>query len=328
MSIEPFFRSEPYFRDDPPDTRRDAITIRPDDDLYAVDAVDTPPTYAMGLAERLAALQHPEALPSSARIVLRNDALDTPFEQRTVTLEDLDLDEVLETFDPDADFDRETLPSAPYPAAILDDGATAVSWDVLPPPVPSFSNSIDLPWEPSSEPTSSEETPSPQNSSLWGKLQKFVTGISSKTRSQPPVSSSSFRRLSQRAMFELVWTYDNAALDALSSHIERILAIRRLGPEAYAEARVVDMLDNLLVVERGASDGIGISILRARIPEVARPMFDHALLRLENRGIVTLLVDDGNYDRGHDRGHDINQDGIFDPVRGHLNRCILLQPAS
>jgi hypothetical protein len=59
MSIEPFFRDEPYLRDDLPDTRKDAVTIRPDDDLYAV---DTPPTYAMGLAERLAALHHPDAV--------------------------------------------------------------------------------------------------------------------------------------------------------------------------------------------------------------------------------------------------------------------------
>ena len=54
MSIQPFFRDEPLFQlhDEPPDTRKDVVTRRPDDDLYAV---DTPPTYAMGLAERLAA---------------------------------------------------------------------------------------------------------------------------------------------------------------------------------------------------------------------------------------------------------------------------------
>ncbi len=332
MSIEPFFRDEPYLRDDPPDTRKDVVTIRPDDDLNDLYAVDTPPTYAMGLAERLAALHHPDAKPSSVEIVLRADGLGAPFELTTITLEDLDLDEALEDFDPDAEFDRQTLPSAPYPPAILDDGAAALSWDVLPAAIPSFPDSTDMPWGPGSDPSPSEETRSPVESSLWGKLQKFVTGISSKPRSQPPVSSTSFRRLSQRAMFELVWTYDNAALDALSSHIERILAVRRLGPEAYAESRIVDMLDNMLMTERGASDGLCISILRARIPEVARAMFDHALLRLENRGIVTLLPDasdqDRGHDSGHDRGHDRGHDGIFDPVRGQLNRCVLLQPPS
>lgn len=327
MSIEPFFRDEPYLRDDLPDTRKEAVTFRPDDDLYAV---DTPPTYAMGLAERLAALHHPDALPSSAQLVLRNDndGREAPFERTTITLEDLDLDETLEEFDPDEQFDRETLPSAPYPHAIVDDGAAALSWDVLPAPLPTFPDSTDLPWEPPSDPAPSEETRTPLQSSLWGKIQKFVTEISSKPRSQPPVSSSSFRRLSQRAMFELVWTYDNAALDALSSHIDRIVAVRRLGPEAYAESRIVDMLDNLLVTERNASDGICISILRARIPEVARAMFDHALLRLENRGIVTLLPEDGRHDERHDTEHDGAHDGIFDPVRGQLNRCILLQHAS
>jgi len=321
MSIEPFFRDEPYLRDDPPDTRRDAVTIRPDDDLYAV---DTPPTYAMGLAERFAALHHPDAVPSSQRIVLRTDGRETSYELTTITLEDLNIDEVHEDFDPDAEFDRETLPSAPYPTAILEDGTAAFSWDIPPAPLPTFPDSIDLPWDSASDPSPSEEPHPPRQSSLWGKLQKFVTGIGSKTRSQPPGSSSSFGRLSQRALFELVWTYDNAALDALSSHIERILAVRRLGPEAYAESRIVDMLDNMPVTERGTSDGICISILRARIPEVARAMFDHALLRLENRGIVTLLVDAS----GPASGHDAGQGGIFDPVRGNLNRCILLQPAS
>ncbi len=345
MSIQPFFRDEPYLRDDLADTRKDAVTFRPDDDLcddnHCDDnlcAVDTPPTYAMGLAERLAALHHPDARPSSVEIVLRTDALNAPFELTTITLEDLDLNETLEDFDPNADFDRKTLPSAPYPPAILDDSTAAFSWDVLPAPLPSFPDSTEMPWEPPSDPTPSEETHSLLQSSLWGKLQKFVTGISSKPRSQPPVSSSSFRRLSQRAMFEIVWTYDNAALDALSSHIERILAVRRLGPEAYAESRIVDMLDNMLVTERCVSDGIGISILRARIPEVARPMFDHALLRLENRGIVTLVPDDLPHDagfgakgaKGDPQPQMVKQgyDGIFDPVRGHLNRCILLQPAS
>jgi len=313
MSIEPFFRDELlHLRDDLPDTRKDTIRPdRPDDDLYPV---DTPPTYAMGLAEHLAAL-HADAQASSVEIVLRQDGVEGPFERTTVTIEDLDLDEPLEDFDPDAQFDRKTLPSAPYPPAILDDGAAGLSWDVLPAPVPSFPESPDTPWENSSDVPPAEESRPPISSSLWGKLQKFVTGIS-RPRSQPPVSSSSSRRLSQRAIFEIVWTLDNATLDALSSHIERIIAVRRLGPEAYAESRIVDLLDNLQATERSAHDGIGISMLRARIPEVARAMFDHALLRLENRGVVELLPDE------------LGHDGIFDPVRGHLNRCILLQSAT
>lgn len=307
MSIEPFFRDELHLRDDLPDTRKDAVTIRADDDLYPV---DTPPTYAMGLAERLAALHH-DAHSSSVEIALRPDGHEGPFDRTTITLEDLDLSEPLEDFDSDEQLDRKTLPSAPYPPAILDDGVAGLSWDVLPAPVPSFPDSSDQAIDPPSDATPSEET----RSSIWGKLQKFVTGMS-RPRSQPPVSSHSSRRLSQRAIFELVWTLDNAALDALSSHIARIIAVRRLGPEAYAESRIVDLLDNLQSTERGASEGMGISILRARIPEVTRAMFDHALLRLENRGIVELLPDE------------LGHDGIFDPVRGHLNRCILLQTAT
>jgi hypothetical protein len=306
MSIEPFFRDELHLRDDLPDTRKDAVTIRMDDDFYPV---DTPPTYAMGLAERLAALHHTDAQSSSVEIVLRPDGLDT---RTTITLEDLDLTEPLEDFDHDAQFERKTLPSAPYPPAILDDGAAArLSWDVLPADIPSFHDSSDLALDPPSDAAPSEET----RSSIWNKLQRFVTGIS-RPRSQPPLSSSSSCKLSQRAIFELVWTLDNAALDALHSHIERIIAVRRLGPEAYAESRVVDLLDNMQGTERGASEGICISMLRARIPEVARGMFDHALLRLENRGIVALLPDE------------LGHDGILDPVRGHLNRCILLQTAT
>lgn len=311
MGIEPFFRDEPHLRDEPADTRKEVVTIRHDDDLYGV---DTPPTYAMGLAERLAAI-HQDTTPSSVEIVLRADGSETPFELTTISLEDLDLDEALEDFDPDAQFDRKTLPSAPYPPAILDDGAANLPWDVLPAAVPSFSDFPEPSTEPPSEPASSEENRSPLPSFIWGKLQKFVNGIS-KPRSQAPVSSASSRILSQKALFEFVWTLDNATLDALSSLIERIIATRRLGPEAYAESRIVELLDNMMATERGTPDGIAIAILRARIPEVARPIFDHALLRLENRGVIALLPDDP--------GHD----GIFDPVRGHLNRCILLQPAS
>lgn len=308
MGIEPFFRDELLLRDDLPDTRKDVVTIRPDDDLYPV---DTPPTYAMGLAERLAAL-HPDAYPSSLDISLRADDLETTFDSTTVTLEDFDLTNPLEDFDPDATFDRETLPSAPYPPAILDDGAAGRTWDVHPPPVPTFPDSADLPWENSSEPPPAKDS----RPSLWGKLQRFVSGIG-QSRSQPPASSSaSSRRLSQRALFEFVWSLDNASLESLGGHIERILAVRRLGPEAYAESRIVDLLDNLHATERGFSEGIVISTLRGRIPEVTRAMFDHALLRLENRGVVELLPEDP--------GHD----GILDPVRGHLNRCVLLQPSS
>lgn len=308
MSIEPFFRDEPQLRDDLADTRKEVVTICHDDDLYGV---DTPPTYAMGLAEQLAAL-HADARASTVDIMLRSDGAEGPFEQTTVTLEDLDLAEPLEDFDPDALLDRQTLPSAPYPAAILDDGATTLPWDVLPAAVPSFPDSGDLPPESPSDAAPSSRAP--VSSSLWGKIQKFVNGIS-RPRSQPPVSSSTSRRISQRTIFELVWTLDNAALDALNAHIEHIIAVRRLGPEAYAESRIVDMLDIMHATERGAPDGIGISFLRARIPEVSRMMFDRALLRLEHRGIIALLPDEPG------------QDGIVDHARGHLNRCILLQPA-
>ena len=328
MSAEPFFRDEPSLRDELVDTRKEVVTIRPDDELYGV---DTPPTYAMGLAERLAAL-HADAQASSVEIVMRQDGLEEPFEETTVSLEDLDLDEPLEDYELDEQFERKTLPSAPYPPAILDDGAASLSWDVLPPPVPTFADSSDLPFGPASEPAPSVEIPSARSSSIWGKLQKFVTGIS-KPRSQPPISSASSRRLSQRAMFELVWTLDNAALDALAGHIGRIIAARRLGPEAYAESRIVDLLDHLTLTERGHGEGIGIATMRARIPEVARPMFDHALLSLENRGVVALLPDELGHEgfgaqsaEGGSKPQMFSQ-GIDDPVRGHLTRCILLQTA-
>ncbi|MBK9260999.1 MAG: hypothetical protein IPM54_14470 [Polyangiaceae bacterium] len=174
MSIEPFFRDEPLLRDEPPDTRKDVVTHRPDDDLYAV---DTPPTYAMGLAERLAALQ-PDGPSSSVEIMLQPEGLEAPFGLTTITLDDLHLDEPLEDFDAEAQFDRKTLPSAPYPPAILDDGAAGLSWDVLPPPLPTFADSSDIPIDPPSDAAPSEEPRSPISSSLWGKLQRFVTGIS------------------------------------------------------------------------------------------------------------------------------------------------------
>ena len=310
MSIEPFFRDEPHLRDDLADTRKDVVSIHHDEDLYGV---DTPPTYAMGLAEQIAAF-HAEARSSTVEIMLRPDGTEAPFELTTVTLEDLDLSDPLEDFDPDALLDRKTLPSAPYPPAILDDVATNLPWDVLPAALPTFPELDEAIPEPVSDAAPSEESRAPISSSLWGKLQRFVNGIS-KPRSQPPVSSSSSRRFSQRAIFELVWTLDNAALDALSAHIEHIIAVRRLGPEAYAESRIVDVLDTLHGHERAAADGVCISILRARIPEVSRMMFDQALLRLELRGVVALLPDEHG------------QDGILEQSRGPLNRCILLQPA-
>ncbi len=306
--MEPFFRDEPHLRDDSADTRKEVVSIHHED--YDV---GTPRTYAMGLAEQLAAF-HAEARASTVEIMLRPDGAQAPFDLTTVTLEDLDLDDPLEDFDPDALLDRKTLPSAPYPPAILDDAATNLPWDVLPAAVPTFPESPDSTPEPTSDVAPSEESRAPISSSLWGKLQRFVNGIS-KPRSQPPVSSSSSRRFSQRAIFELVWTLDNAALDSLAAHIEHIIAVRRLGPEAYAESRIVDVLDTLYAHERGTPDGIGISILRARIPEVTRTMFDQALVRLEHRGVIALLPDEPG------------QDGIFDHVRGHLNRCMLLQPA-
>jgi hypothetical protein len=312
MGIEPFFREE-SLRDDPPDTRRDTVTQRPDDDLYAV---DTPPTRLMGYADR-AALLHQSGQASSVGIVLRADQTEPPFELTTITLDDLDLGSPLEDFDVGEQGERKTMPSTPYQrTTILDDGAaSALSWDVLPPPVLTIDDPDDTYLDPPSDVPSSEETRSPVPSSLWGKLQKFVTGMS-KTRSQPPASGPASRRLSQRSIFEHVWTLDNAALDALSSHIEHIIAVRRLGPEAYAESRIVDLLDMMFATERIGPEGVGISVLRARIPEVTRPMLDYALLHLENRGTVMLVPDEP--------GHD----GIIDPVRGHLNRCILLQLAT
>jgi hypothetical protein len=177
-----------------------------------------------------------------------------------------------------------------------------LSWDIqLAAPLPSFPDSTDLPWEPRLRPCAFGRNTHAATIFPLGQIAKVCHRDQQQTsQSAANMSSLSSGRLSQRALFDLVWTYDNAALDALSSHIERILAVRRLGPEAYAESRIVDLLDNLLVTERTTSDGISISILRARIPEVARPMFDHALLRLENRGIVTLLVEDARHEAGHD----------------------------
>jgi hypothetical protein len=301
MSNAPFFRDEPFLRDEPPDTSRDEPSV------------DTPLTRAMGPGEHFAMLDA-EVTSGSVEILLRPDGLEAAFDLPTISLDDLGNDLPLDDFDEAERFDRKTLRSAPYPPAILDDSEATLTFDIPPAPLPSIPMPAEIASEPASDASPSEQTHAALPSSIWGKLQRFVTGIS-KPRSQPPISSASSRKISQRSIFDLAWTLDNAALDALSSHIDRILVMRHLGPEAYAESRVVDMLDAIADSDRNATEGVFIATLRSRIPEVARPMLDHALLRLENRGVVALLPDDPGYD------------GIMDPVRGHLNRCILLQQA-
>lgn len=309
MSNAPYFRDEPFFRDDAPDTSRD----EPSHSQSDVDTVDTPPTRAMGAAEQFALLEG-ESPSGSVEILLRPDGLEAAFDLPTISLDDLGNDLPLDDYDELERFDRKTLPSAPYPPAILDEETAPLVFDVPHAPVPSIPDSIDPASQPPSEAPTSDETRGGLPSSIWGKLQKFVTAIG-KPRSQPPLSSASSHRLSQKSIFDIAWTLDNASLDALSLHIDRILLLRRLGPEAYAESRIVDLLDSVADNDGTPSGGICIATLRARIPEVARAMLDHALLRLENRGVIMLLPDE--------HGHD----GIDDPVRGHLHRCVLLQTA-
>ncbi len=308
MSNAPFFRDEPFLRDEPADTSRDEPTQSSDEP-----SVDTPLTRAMGPAEHFAML-NAEAPSGSVEILLRPDGLEAAFDLPTISLDHLGNDLPLDDFEEAHRFDRKTLPSAPYPPAILDDSAGDLAFDIPPAPLPSIPMPAESAPGPASDVSPSEETRTALPSSIWGKLQRFVTGIS-KPRSQPPVSSASSRKIAQRSIFDLAWTLDNAALETLSSHIDRILVMRHLGPEAYAESRIVDTLDAFEDSDRNATEGVFITTLRSRIPEVTRAMLDHALLRLENRGVVALLPDDPGYD------------GIMDPVRGHLNRCILLQQA-
>jgi len=118
-------------------------------------------------------------------------------------------------------------------------------------------------------------------------------------------------RPTARALAELVWRMDDADLDALSSHLERVVALRRLGPDAFAEARILDILAS---IAPDADEGASLSTLRAHAPELSRDALNRALLRLEARGLVALSPSDGVPTR----------DALHDPKRGLLGRCARL----
>jgi len=107
-------------------------------------------------------------------------------------------------------------------------------------------------------------------------------------------------------MRDLVWTLDAGDLPALMSHVERVSALRKTGPEVYAEARILDALALL-------EGDVPLSTLRARMPEVSRAAFDEAILGLERKTWVVLGAGKGAVDAA----------AIWAPGRGYLGQCAL-----
>jgi hypothetical protein len=265
---------------------------------------------------------------------------------------DKEPEEVDGTTDATRRFERKTLPSArltppPVHAQMEDlswDGATVVErkTSVCPPPAEAL---LDKPresddftgqeqdQEPLEEP---EETPA-SSPSLWGSVQRFVArfgrkrsltpppespGLQAKVDRHAPVTSVppprsltplvSRQKPALKVLLDLLWMLDEGELDTVMAHVERVSALRRLGSDAYAEARILDAL----AAAESEDRTMVLPTLRARVPEIARATVDDALLRLESRGCLAL----GPTGPGDDVAE---RDVIRDPARGPLGRCAL-----
>jgi len=301
---------DPYPHDDAPDTRHDAPTRRAIEGLFAdeVASSDGPATRAMSEDERETALLGPETGRNEGG---REDWDDEPAEPvfPPAFADSDDEDEALAALaGMSIRSDRKTLPSARFTQ--------------LGEPLAAAGRFADLGWENTlgaDEPRASwdeaetpvSEEPPLSSPSIWGRVQQFVARIASKRT--PPNPAASHARSTARALADLMWTMEDTDLEVLASHIERVVSLRQLGPEAYAEARILDALGTL-ESENRTSGGIPLTALRAHMPEVSRNALDGALLRLEERRSIALAPAD-----------DVpEQDALHDPKRGPLGRCALL----
>ncbi len=128
---------------------------------------------------------------------------------------------------------------------------------------------------------------------------------------RPLTSSAPADRPALQAVQDLIWTLEADELPALLTHVERVALLRKTGPEVYAEARLLDIL--ALLEEAFGEEGVPLSALRARMPEVSRAAFDEAILGLERKTWVTLGTGKGPVDAS----------AIWAPGRGYLGRCVL-----
>jgi len=231
-------------------------------------------------------------------------------------------------------FERKTLPSArltPAPLvnpSLVEEGVDGLSWDgsadVEEPTL--LSDVADAFERERLGQTVFEEGAGPEPDSdgldsspgLWGRVTRFVAGFGKRMTSAPPPCSSrqSRQRPAIGVLLDLVWMLDEGERDALAAHLERVSALRRLGSDAYADARILEALATL----EGAGlsrAGVSMAVLRARLPEMTRESVDAALLRLETRGCVSLMGRGGGFEVMGD------PDALRDPVRGTFSRCAL-----
>ncbi|MDI1477982.1 hypothetical protein [Polyangium sp. y55x31] len=305
---------DPFLHDEPPDTRHDAPTKRAMEGLFAdeVASSDGPATRAMSPDEReMALLGHEEGRYEGNAEAWDDDEPAEPVFPPAFADSDDEDTALAELAGLSIRSDRKTLPSARF---------THLG-EPLPPP-----RYADLGWENSvctDEPvTSWDETPIPgsdeppsSSPSIWGRVQQFVARLALKRPAPNPAASHA--RSTARAVADLVWTMEDADLEVLAAHIERVVSLRQLGPEAYAEARILDALGTLESEDRAAG-GISLSALRAHMPEVSRCALDGALLRLEERRFLALAPAEDVPER----------DALCDPKRGWLGRCALLAPST
>ncbi|MDI1447404.1 hypothetical protein [Polyangium sp. 6x1] len=304
---------DPFLHDEPPDTRHDAPTRRAMEGLFVdeVASSDGPATRAMSPDEREMALLDQEGDRYESNAEAWDDEPAEPVLPPAFADSDDDDTALAALAGLSIRSDRKTLPSARF---------TQLGEPLAPP------RFADLGWENAvctDEPeASSDETPIPgsdeppvSSPSIWGRVQQFVARLAMKRT--PPNPAASHARSTARAVADIVWTMEDADLEVLASHIERVVSLRQLGPEAYAEARVLDALGALESEDR-TSGGISLSALRAYMPEVSRGALDGALLRLEERRFLALAPADDVPER----------DALRDPKRGLLGRCALLAPST
>ncbi len=304
MTFDPFL-------DEPPDTRHDAPTKRAIEGFFADEAAssDGPATRAMSPDERNVALLGPATGRYEGAVGAWDDA---PAERVLPPADDSQDDDVesVEAAGPWLRSDRKTLPSARFPHP--GEGPLGAR------------HFADLGWE---NMASAEESGAAapreddadldaedaSSSSIWGRVQQFVAGLGKKRAAPSP--SASHARTTARAVAELLWTMEDADLEVIATHIEHVVSLRQLGPDAYAEGRILDALGSLESADR-ASGGITLTALRGHIPEVSRNVLDAALLRLEERRSVALAPAEDMPER----------DALRDPKRGLLGRCAILSP--
>ncbi|UQA62041.1 hypothetical protein [Polyangium aurulentum] len=161
--------------------------------------------------------------------------------------------------------------------------------------------------------------------SFWVSLRQFFQRLTRRQTDRPsslPPPPASFTRkllasaLGPRPMLkavqDLVWTLDESDLAALMAHAARVASLRKTGPEVYAEARILDVLEALDASCRDGG-GVPLSTIRARMPEISRDAFDAAILGLERKTWVVLA----------EARAPVDASAIWAPGRGYLGMCAL-----